>query len=366
MSVAEWPEADRLRWEALCQPGARLRRGGAAAHLKPISRNDLARRYGYFLDHLHRVGCPLSGGTAADQVTPANVSSYLEALRNRVGSVTVYGSISKLRRMAELLNPALDLAWLRDIEADLDLMKQPKSKMSKLVDTSSLVEAGLTLLYEAELEPDVSPYRSITLQSREALRRARGAADRAALNRAVLARDGLIVALLALCPIRLQNFAALELGRSLVNIGDCWWIVLDPEQTKSARPDERPVPELLSPHTDRYLSHHRAVLGRGQLDAKAGAVWISSADGNACSYAGVEHVIRRTTRRTLGIEIGPHMFRACAATTASAQATHLPGLASALLQHVDPRVTERHYNRATAHDAAKAYAKVLMGIADGG
>ena len=137
---------------------------------------------------------------AADQVTPGNVAFYLEELNGRIGSVTVYGSISKLRRMAELLNPELDLAWLRDIEADLDIVKQPKSKMSKLVDTSVLVEVGLTLLEEAELEPEVSPYRSITLQSREARRRARGAADRAALNRAVLARDGLIVALLALAP----------------------------------------------------------------------------------------------------------------------------------------------------------------------
>ena len=212
MPVAEWPDADRIRWEAVCQPGARLRRGGAAAHLKTISRDDLARRYGYFLDHLHRAGRPLSGGTAADQVTPANVAFYLEELKGRVGSVTVYGSISKLRRMAELLNPELDLAWLRDIEADLDIVKQPKSKMAKLVDTSVLVEVGLTLLHEAELEPEVSPYRSVTLQSREALRRARGAADRAALNRAVLARDGLIVALLALCPVRLKNLAGLELG----------------------------------------------------------------------------------------------------------------------------------------------------------
>ena len=49
-----WPMADRLAWETACQPPNRLKRGGAAGHLKPITRDDLARRYGYFLDFLSR------------------------------------------------------------------------------------------------------------------------------------------------------------------------------------------------------------------------------------------------------------------------------------------------------------------------
>ena len=51
-----WPEADRNAWNTACRPTARLRRGGAAAHLKPVTRDDLARRYGYFLDFLDRQG----------------------------------------------------------------------------------------------------------------------------------------------------------------------------------------------------------------------------------------------------------------------------------------------------------------------
>jgi hypothetical protein len=205
--VDDWPEQDRMRWEEVCRPGERLKRGGAAAHLKPITRDDLARRYGYFLDFLRRTGRPASAGMPADQATPENVAAYLAELEGRVGSVTVYGSIYKLRRAAELLNPSLDLGWLRELEKDLDLLKQPKSKYPRLVDTAAIVEAGLTLLHEAEIVPKASPYRSITSRSREARRRAGGAADRVALNQAVLARNGLMMALLALCPTRLKNFA---------------------------------------------------------------------------------------------------------------------------------------------------------------
>jgi integrase len=73
----------------------------------------------------------------------------------------------------------------------------------------------------------------------------------------------------------------------------------------------------------------------------------------------VELAIRSTTLTALGVEVGPHMFRTAAATDSAARAPHLRGLATALLQHRDQRVTEDHYNRATAHQAARAYAEVL-------
>ena len=44
-----WPQADRSAWTLACQPGTRLKRGGAAGHLKPITREDHAQQYGNFL-----------------------------------------------------------------------------------------------------------------------------------------------------------------------------------------------------------------------------------------------------------------------------------------------------------------------------
>jgi hypothetical protein len=187
-----------------------------------VSRDDLARRYGYFLDHLDRTHMPLCSGEPAGQVTPDNVATYIAELRQRVSSVTLYGSVHKLRRVSELMSPGRDWAWLREIENDLDFLKVPGSKSQRLVSTSALVEAGLTLCQEAELVPPEPLYRSLRRESRAALRRARGVANRRLLDRAVLARDGLIIALLALCPIRLRNFAALKLGTSFQKIGSTW------------------------------------------------------------------------------------------------------------------------------------------------
>jgi hypothetical protein len=47
----------------------------------------------------------------------------LKELANRVGSVTVQGSIYKMRRACELIDPTRDLSWLAEIEKDLALAK---------------------------------------------------------------------------------------------------------------------------------------------------------------------------------------------------------------------------------------------------
>src|SRR5262245_5136516 len=98
-----WTEADSSAWAAVWRPAERLRRGGAASHMKDITRCDLVRRYGYFLDCVERMEGVNRNAKAASYVPPDRVDRYLAELQARVGSVTVYGSIYKLRRMAELV-----------------------------------------------------------------------------------------------------------------------------------------------------------------------------------------------------------------------------------------------------------------------
>src|SRR5712672_2973490 len=101
LPVAQWPTADRLAWESACRPAARFSRGGAAAHMKEITRKDLRRRYGYFLTFVeHSEGLDSNAGVAA-YVTPDRVARYEAELQKRVGSVTIQGSIYKLRRTAQ-------------------------------------------------------------------------------------------------------------------------------------------------------------------------------------------------------------------------------------------------------------------------
>jgi integrase len=329
-----WSSADRRAWTAACQPNRRLKRGGAGAHLKEITLADLKRRYGYFLNFLDRSGLLDRSAPAAGQVDPENVGNYIGELKERVSSVTTYGSIYKLRRAGQLLNPRGDFGWLIELEKDLALVMRPRSKADRLVLAEVLVEAGLTLMAEAENSTSLSP-----------------------LRKARRFRDGLMVAMLALHPIRLKNFASLEIGRNLVNIDGSWWITLSATETKERRPDERRIDDAVAPALSKYLIQHRLVLARESR--QLGALWPSSNDGRPMTYNAVADVIERTTRTAIGVGVSPHMFRTAAASSAAIHANSNPHLGSAVLHHRDKRVTEEHYNRASSLSAANGYGRLI-------
>ena len=325
LRIEFWPAADRQAWLSACQPSQRLKRGGAGSRMKPVTLNDLRRRYGYFLDFMSRQGSLDPDKAAGAHVTPENADAYLAELRDRVSSVTVERSIYKLRRACELIDPARDLSWLADTEKELAAVMRPRSKANRWVLTEVLVEAGLTLVAEAKNSRKMSK-----------------------LAQARQVRNGLMVALLAMHPIR------------LVEIKGAWWIVLSASETKEGRPDERRVDDLLVPALGRYLTKYRPVLAGGDRSAVA-ALWLSSNDGMPMSYAGVERVITETTRSTVGIAVSPHLFRTASASSAAIHGGAHPHLASAVLHHTDHRVTEKHYNRASSLSAAQSYRDIIRG-----
>jgi hypothetical protein len=151
-----------------------------------------------------------------------DVRGFIAELESRVRSVTVWNSVYKLRRASQLIAPSTDFGWLTEIEKDVALVMMPRSKADRVVLTERLVDAGLTLIQEAEMF------------------------GKTALARATGVRNGLLVVLLALHPIRIKNFAALKIAHTFVKVGDRWWLHIPSDNTKSHRVDERQVPEFIT------------------------------------------------------------------------------------------------------------------------
>ena len=329
-----WPQEERKAWNVASQPPTRLRPGGRAGHLRPVTREDHAQQYGYYLGFLDRNGLLELDGPATANVTAAKVNPYLAELKNRVSSTTLHSRICRLRRAAQYMAPERDLTWLAEIGKDLALVARPRSKFDRLVLTEVLVEAGLRLIDEAE--------RSAKLTK---------------LARACRVRNGLMVALLGFCPIRRKNFGELEIGRSFVKIRGQWWIVLSAAETKEKRADERPVNELLTSIIDRYIAEHRPVLARSTGGPMA--LWLSANDGAPITPKELTRVIRKTTRSTVGVAVSPHLFRTSAASSAAVHRGDNPHLASAVLHHTHPDFTTEHYNRASFLSAAEGFRKII-------
>jgi integrase len=332
-----WPEADRNAWHLACQPATRLKAGGRAGHLRPVTRESHAEQYGYFLGFLDRNGLLEPDRPATANVASAKVEAYLAELKTRVSSMTVLARISQLRRAARYMAPARNLVWLAEIEKDLALVARPRSKHDRLVLTEVLVQAGLKLIDETERSPKLTK-----------------------LARACRVRNGLMLALLAFCPIRRKNFAGLEIGRSFVKIRGRWWIALSAAETKEKRADERRVNELLTPLIDRYVTEYRPVLARSPSGSTA--LWLSANDGAPITPKQLARVIRTTTLASVGVPVSPHMFRTSAASSAAAYAGDNPHLATAVLHHTHPDFTTEHYNRATSLSAAENFRKIVRGF----
>src|SRR6266850_4450936 len=115
----------------------------------------------------------------------------------------------------------------------------PRSKTDRLVLTERLVEAGLILIRESEMF------------------------GKTAEARATGVRNGLLIALLALHPIRVMNFAALTIADTFINIDGRWWLHIPSDDTKSHRMDERQVPAFMTNVVNTYVETHRPALSRG-------------------------------------------------------------------------------------------------------
>jgi integrase len=327
---SDWSTADREAWKRACVVGQRLRPGGAAARMKPSTRASLVRAYGYLLDFCRRNGLLDLNAEAGAHVTPEIIDAFVREMHNRVGSVTRASYIGKIRRVATIVAPERNFAWLSEIEADLRYEARPRPKYHRIVSSDRLRGLGLDLIRRGETNNHITD-----------------------LACARLVRDGLMIALLALCPIRLRNFAELRIGRQIRRIGETWWIILEAAETKSGRPDERPVPEILTAHIDHWLECWRP------LFLEPGDGFWPSTKGGSLAYTYVEQIITETTLRELGVAVSPHLFRDCAVFTVATVAGDRMGMASALLQHTDPRTTEKYYNKGASLYAVRRYQTIL-------
>ena len=186
LRLEQWPEADRLAWEDALRPARRLSVGGRAAHLRPSSKANFKRGYGYFLRAVSDSGALNRRAVATAHVMPEAIEAFIERAGLSWNSVSVAGGVKDVRLMAQTLAPERDFGWLKNVEAQLRARARPRAKISRIVASEELVNAGLVLMQNAR------------------------AAKPGSIEQARTFRDGLIIALLAVCPIRVGSFASLD------------------------------------------------------------------------------------------------------------------------------------------------------------
>jgi len=338
LPLRDWPKADRETWDAAQATAGLLDDSGTASHLSVRTLEDLTSRYAYFISFLAHREKLEHHGPAAASVTDENVLQYVRYLEPRVSSVTLAQSVYKIARVASCLAPGQDWRWLQRIVRRLDLRAKPRDRRNEVVEIKELFRLGLQLMERAEKT-----------------------AKSAISFRALLYRDGLIIALLAADPLRLANITALEIGRTLIKDGATWSLNISAEETKAGRLHLAILPDWSAPCIDRYVQHYRPFFRNAESTSR---LWLDRA-GGPLSEDSLYKLVCKRTRDAFAKRINPHLFRVCLATSTTLHHGAEMGLAITVLDHRSSEVTERYYNQAKMLDAVRAYQEILLADTQG-
>ena len=236
---------------------------------------------------------------------------------------------------ARLIEPSRDWIWLRSIKSRLTAQSRPLDRFNRLIAPWRTLDHGIELMDTAQALPDSSRHL-VEIQF----------------------RDGLLLALLTLWPIRRRSLTALTVSRHVEREGKHIQLLLYPEDTKSGRAERFLVPEILVPYVDRYFDQIRPrLLGVDRTDA----FWVSCRGTALCGQR-LYVIVCRRTNAAFGRAMALHDLRRAAHTFLAMEAPERIGLIPGVLQHASPDVAEQHYNLAHSTMASRRYAAHVSNV----
>ena len=337
LPLSQWPPNHAALWQAAQKPGSKVRAGGLASEWAPPTRSNGERAYGEYLLWISEGEPGWAAIPPAELFTEERILAFVENLGHHVEPISVGMKIDKLRQIVKAMMPG-DWEWLSTITANLiSRAGDGRDKRNRLVHSRTLFEFGLRLTIYAEEAPDLRP-----------------------VQRAVLFRDGLMIAFLACRPFRKRNVRAMVLGTTMVREGDEYWIHFPKTATKHKQAIDIYCPAPLTALFDRYFEVHRKVLveRRRGADKTPVEVWISD-QGRPMGDKAIYDVVTRRTHREFERSVNPHLFRDCIATTIAIDDPVFILAAAAVLGHRTLAMVTRHYNQADMVSAVRELQDVV-------
>src|SRR5215211_7941439 len=187
LRVEHWPAADRDAWLALFTTGDLFDEQSRGAHLAPRTRTSLENVYGRWLGFLARTEPTALAEPCGARVTRERVMAFAQHLAETNIASSVAGQLRHVRGALRLLAADQDWAWLLTIAKRIEARAERRSKRHRLRTSDELFVLGFRLMQEGEAALQES--------------------GRITKEAALTYRDGLIIALLSVAPMRRRNVA---------------------------------------------------------------------------------------------------------------------------------------------------------------
>jgi integrase/recombinase XerD len=285
-----WPAEDQGRWQATFKAGDRFDDAGAGSHLAETTRDAQRESYARFLGFLSQVRPNLLDLPPETRIDRTIVADYVAWRRGFRKNLRISIDLRLLRGALRLIRPDVDWSWLLTIIKRIAVAERRSRPKYHLVTSEQLYALGRDLMDRAIADAS--------------------AAGQACKVHAFQYRDGLIIAFLALIPVRSRSLAAIRVGKHLVKAGNVWTLDIPAEDTKTHRALDYPIANELSARIDEYLERFRSLIPGTK---KHTGLWASNL-GMPMGGDGIYVAVRKRTRKAFGFGVNLHRFRHAAAS----------------------------------------------------
>lgn len=316
----DWSEPDQLLWRAARQPEGLVNEAGIAAEWSPAYAANLELFYGQLLTFLASTDGLDEHATPIQRVTPETVRKFIDAFSAGRSDGTLVTVLHGIAAFVWACHHPEGVPWLTALALKYKRRAQRQRPLaSRTASIDELVWLGETLIREG---------------------RERIATDRKAGAKSY--RDGLIILALVLYPIRRKNLAALQLGKTILAVGDRFRISFAASATKNGVELDRLYPTWLSAHIQFYLDEVRPILRADSNKPDEGWLWIGR-KGERLRDQSIRVITTSHTRARIGRPVPPHNFRHSVATDIACLDAEHVGITKDLLGHRTSKTTEQVY-----------------------
>jgi integrase len=334
LPFSAWPLGDRMLWIRVFETEV-FDDEQSTSHLAPATITGLRTSYARYLGFLDRHDPARLQLAPEARIDPDSITAFVLQLRQSCRDTSIATLLHMIRLALGYLFPQRDWSWLKTVAKRIKAGAIPRVDPARGVMSAELYEAGIGLMTTAE---------DALISSGEVIP-----------ENALLYRDGLIIALLAVVPLRRRTLAALTTSQHLVKTGDHWLLDIPATDTKTGRPLEFPLPDVLSERISLYRARFRNVIP-GAIGHDG--LWPSTR-GGPMDDGSIYNMVRRRTSEALGFPVNLHRFRLAAGNFWSiADPANVRGVKD-LLGQTSFGTTEKHYIGAQSRLAGRALAKVL-------
>jgi len=343
LKLAAWPSAYRDAWEEAFRLSGLFETSRPATTWRAATVKKVQKGFGIYLDWLLSEGQLHPHDPPEAILTRQRAEAYRCALIEAGSApLTIYNRFQELHFALRILVPESDWSWLGQAAKRLRRTARPmRTKLPRLQPVERLERLGRDLMQRAQLEAGKTMYK-----------------------RALMFRDGLLIAFLARRPLRLKNVAALTLGASLVLTGTAATLAFSRDDVKGKRPLEIPFPAALWEDLRTYLTIWRPyLLALAHVERRnpGNALWISN-EGSQMKDHAIHVAIKKRTKAAFSRDLSPHLFRDCAVTSVGRDAPASARLTRDLLGHTTIDTTNQHYNQAKMVEASRRHTAMMESL----